>query len=667
MTLREHHEPPLVSADTLQNVTDLLETRAAEDPQSIAFDVRHPDADPSDPWTPVTTAAFHRRVCSLAKGLIAAGIRPGDHVAICAATRYEWTLMDLAALYAGAVVVPLFDSAPASQMAHIVETVDVRLAIAGTQELAETLAEVLAGRDSAIGVWTMDPSGARCALLRGDLTDLAATGTNVPDPTLEAARTSRGLDEVATVVFTSGTTGKPKGARILHRSFVHQVLNVAAEYSGFVRPDGATVLFLPLAHVLSRGVQMVCLSRGMRVAHVAQPTQAVASLAQLHPTFLMVVPRVLEKIVEAAGAAAESKRLGRLWADAVALARKEGARRLGEATEPASGSQRLRLKLYDRLFFAALRSKLGGRIEYLLCGAAALNPDLTRFFTGAGIPVIEGYGLTETTAPATGNRLDDARPGTVGRPMPGMSVRISDEGEVLISGPGVFAGYVDPQETETSFEGTWLRTGDLGALDDDGRLTLTGRSRDVVVTSGGKTINPAGWERDVETHPAVGHAVVLGDGMPHPTAMILLDREALAAWLQKTLPDWQIPAGVAERLREGGEVLRERGEALRERGGELRGRGAATLRERREALKDRAAGRAAEASRMLEITEQRIRESVGAAIEAANARVPAPERLKSFTVLLPDARELAELLTPTQKLKRGALAEKIAHLLPGRR
>ena len=455
---------------------------------------------------------------------------------------------------------------------------------------------------------------------------------------------------------------------------MHQVLNVAAAYGDFVRPEGATVLFLPLAHVLSRGVQMVCLSRGMRVAHVAQPKQAVSSLAQLHPTFLMVVPRVLEKIVEAAGANADRVRLSRLWQDAVRLARAEGARRLGEAREPSSGRERLRLKLYDRLFFSRLRKRLGGRIDYLLCGAAALNPDLTRFFTGAGIPVIEGYGLTETTAPATGNRLDDARPGSVGRPMPGMSVRISDEGEVLVAGPGVFAGYVDPQETETSFEGRWLRTGDLGRLDDDGRLTLTGRSRDVVVTSGGKTINPAGWERDVETHPAVGHAVVLGDGMPHPTAMILLDREALAAWLQKTLPDWQVPEGVAERLREGGEAVRERREALIERGGELRDRVETTLKDqgealrgRRKALRGRAADRAAEASRMLEITEQRIRESVGAAVEAANARVPGPERLKSFTVLLPDAHELAELLTPTQKLKRGALAERIAHLLPGRR
>lgn len=648
MTLREHHEPLLVSADTLRNITDLLETRAEDDPDSIVFDVRHPDADPTEPWAPLTTADFRTRVRALAKGLIAVGIRPGDHVAICAATRYEWTLMDLASLYAGAVVVPLFDTAPAAQMTHIVEAVDVRLAIAGTDELAQTLADVLTWRDGAIGVWTMDRSAESSAepsaLLRGDLLDLAAAGAHITDEQLEAARTARGLDDVATIVFTSGTTGKPKGARILHRSFVHQVLNVAAEYSGFVRPDGATVLFLPLAHVLSRGVQMVCLSRGMRVAHVAQPKQAVASLAQLHPTFLMVVPRVLEKIVEAAGAGADRLHLGRLWADAVALARKEGARRLGEATEPSSGSERLRLKLYDRLFFAKLRKKLGGRIEYLLCGAAALNPDLTRFFTGAGIPVIEGYGLTETTAPATGNRLDDARPGSVGRPMPGMSVRISEEGEVLISGPGVFAGYVDPEETETSFEGEWLHTGDLGELDDDGRLTITGRSRDVVVTSGGKTINPAGWERDVEAHPAVGHAVVLGDGMPHPTAMILLDREALSAWLQKTLPDWQIPDGVAELLREKGGVLREK----------------------RDVLRGRAAERAAEASRMLEITEQRIRESVGAAIEAANERVPAPERLKSFTVLLPDAHELAELLTPTQKLKRGALAEKIAHLLPGR-
>ena len=630
--------PSLADASTLHNITDVLERRAAEHPASVAFQVRHPSAPFDGPWEPVTTAEFHTRVRALAKGLIALGIRPGDAVSIVSATRYEWTLMDLASLYAGAVVVPMFDSAPQSQMAAIADVAGVRAAFAGSPAAAHTLRTVFADRDgAAVGphgsaVWTLDDADGEPS---GDLRALAALGADVSDEALEAARTARGLDDVATIVFTSGTTGAPKGARILHHAFVHQVLNVAEAYRGFVRPDGSTVLFLPLAHVLSRAVQMVCLHGGMPVAHVGDPKAAVPSMAQIRPTFVMVVPGVLSKIVAGVEEKARAARVGPLsvgvlWERARAAAITRGRVVLGE--DPTLLLPvRAQLALYERLFYHPVRRLLGGRVTHLLCGAAKLDPDLLRLFTGMGLTVFEGYGLTETTAPAVGHREGDVVPGSVGLPLPGMSVRIADDEEIQMRGPGVFAGYTDEEETAAAFDGEWFRTGDLGRLDDAGRLTVTGRVKDVIVTANGKTINPAAWEREVEQHPAIGHAVVIGDGLAHPTAMILLDREALGAWVQRHLPDWQVPDAVSTRLRDGAETA--------------------------ERLKD-------EAGRMLEVSEQRIRESVGAAIEAANAKVPAPERLRSYKVLLPDPEELVALLTPTQKLKRSALAERIAHLLP---
>ena len=648
---RQVDMPALADAAGLRNITDVLERRAAEHPDVVAFQVRHPAAPLDGPWEPVATGAFHARVRALAKGLIALGIRPGEAVSIVSATRYEWTLMDLASLYAGAVVVPMFDSAPASQMAAIADVAGVRAAFAGSPAAAATLREVLDARDGAArgphgsAVWTLDDADDAAGAPAGDLRALEALGADVADEALEAARAARGLDDVATIVFTSGTTGEPKGTRILHRSFVHQVLNVAEAYRGFVHPGGSTVLFLPLAHVLSRAVQMICLHGGMTVAHVGNPKAAVPSMAQIRPTFVMVVPGVLSKIVlgveeKARGTRVGPLSVGVLWARARAAAVAKGRVVLGEDPK-IQAPVRAQLALYERLFYRRVRHLLGGRVTHLLCGAAKLDPDLLRLFTGMGLTVFEGYGLTETTAPAVGHREGDVVPGTVGLPLPGMSVRIADGDEVQMRGPGVFAGYTDEEETAAAFDGEWFRTGDLGRLDADGRLTVTGRVKDVIVTANGKTINPAAWEREVELHPAVGHAVVIGDGLDHPTAMILLDREALAGWAQRTLPDWSLPEPLAARLKDGAD------------------HGAERMRDGAERMRDGA-------ERMLEVTEQRIRESVASAVEAANAKVPAPERLRSFTVLLPDREELTGLLTPTQKLKRTAHAERIAHLLPKR-
>lgn len=262
--------------------------------------------------------------------------------------------------------------------------------------------------------------------------------------------------------------------------------------------------------------------------------------------------------------------------------------------------------MFDRLFYRKLRALLGGRIQVLLCGAAALDPDTIRFFRGAGIPVVEGYGLTESTAPLSGNRLDDVRIGTVGLPMPGMTVAISEEGELLAKGPGIFDGYMHSEDSQDAFVDGWFRTGDLAELDEDGRIILTGRSKDVVVTSGGKTINPAAWESVVERHPVVGHAVVLGDGLPHPEAVILIDAERVDDWAKAVVPQWTVPS-------------------------------------------------ITEALHVVDV--EAVRASIREAIEAANAKVPSAEQIREFTVLLTDLANSSTLMTPTQKLRRAALSK----------
>lgn len=339
----------------------------------------------------------------------------------------------------------------------------------------------------------------------------------------------------------------------------------------------------------------------MEFSHVARPKEAVGSLVEIEPTFLMVVPMVLEKIRQTAGDKAEAKKLGALWRKATATAITWG-------DEDNERTARLKVlhAVFDRLFYRKLRALLGGRIQVLLCGAAALDPDTIRFFRGAGIPVVEGYGLTESTAPLSGNRLDDVRIGTVGLPMPGMTVAISEEGELLAKGPGIFDGYMHSEDSQDAFVDGWFRTGDLAELDEDGRIILTGRSKDVVVTSGGKTINPAAWESMVERHPVVGHAVVLGDGLPHPEAVILIDAERVDDWAKAVVPQWTVPS-------------------------------------------------ITEALHVVDV--EAVRASIREAIEAANAKVPSAEQIREFTVLLTDLANSSTLMTPTQKLRRAALSK----------
>lgn len=610
--MREISSPPLADLTGLRNTTDLLATRAATHPDAVAFDVRDAGAPVSGPWRAVTAAQFEGQVRDLAKGLVAAGLTPGDAVAVMAPTRYEWALVDMAVWYAGGVVVPVYETSAQVQVSAVAADADVRMAIGGDQRHVDLLTTALSDVGRPGPVWSMDPASGR------DLADLTALGAEVPDAVVDERRTHADLDDVATIVYTSGTTSAPRGALITHRNLVGQVLSVAAAYTEVVREGGSTVIFLPLAHVLARGLQLVCLAGGMRIAHLSDPRDVVPALAVLRPTFLVVVPRVLQKVHAAAGAAAADKHLGRVWESAQRTAVAWG-RHLeavdGGAADRAPSGLRLRRALYERLFYRRLRDRLGGRVDYLLSGAAALDAELSLFFRGIGVPVIEGYGLTETTAPLTGNLPGAIRSGSVGVPMPGTAVRIADDGEVLARGIGVFRGYRNPEADAEAFVDGFFRTGDLGSLDDAGNLTLHGRVKDVIVTSAGKTVSPADWERYVEREPLVAHAMVVGEGKPYLGGVVLLDPESVAAWAHRhgiaDLGPLRLPSGVGA----------------------------------------------------VEVYDSRLVAAIGAVVAAANARLSAPEQVRKFAVVLADLSEASGAVTPTLKLKRAAITERVRDIV----
>ena len=613
--MREFTTPQAVDLDGRRNATDLLAHRVRTSPDHIAFEVRTPGAPVTAPWRQVSTRAFEEEVRALAKGLIAAGVRPGDAIAVMAPTRYEWALADLASWYAGAVVVPVYETSAPSQVRAIVTDADVRLGIGGSAEHAALLTAALAAAGTpSLGVWSMDPHP------DADLADLVARGHGIPDAAVEERRLLAGPDAVATIVYTSGTTAAPKGALITHGNFVGKVLSVASAYTEVVREDGNTIIFLPLAHVLARGLQLICLAQGMRIAHLADPREVVPALGTLRPTFLVVVPRVLQKIQASAAAAAAAKRLGPVWASAQRAAVAWGAHQEAFDADPRARAPlglRARHAAFDRLFYARLRALMGGRIGYLLSGAAALDPDLSLFFRGVGLPVIEGYGLTETTAPLTGNLPGAIRSGTVGVPLPGTTVRIADSGEVLAKGVGVFVGYRDPANDAAAFVDGFFRTGDLGELDDQGRLTLRGRSKDVIVTSGGKTVSPAEWEGHVEASPLVAHAVMVGEGKPYLGGLVLLDPESVQ--------DWAAREGIAGLA----------GMHLPRDGGAV------------------------------QVEDAALVAAIGHTITAANAHLARSEQVRRFALLLADLSEAGGLVTPTMKLKRAALTERVRGVIDG--
>ncbi|KNH16545.1 long-chain fatty acid--CoA ligase [Arthrobacter sp. ZBG10] len=601
--MREASTALLVELDAGSNVTDLLLERHAANPAHALYRRKGPNG-----WVDVPARAFLQEVRALAKGLVAGGLETGDAVAVMSATSYEWTVVDFAIWFAGGVTVPIYETSAPGQVEWILEDAGVRRVFAGTSALADLVGGVLAGsdrlRDRLVGVVRMDYDGEA-----PNLASLAAAGAGVADTELERHRTRAGLADLASLVYTSGTTGKPKGCEITHGNFALVARNIVAFLPEVLLQDQArTLMFLPLAHVLARAVQVVCLSAGATLGHTPGAAQLLADLETFRPTFLLVVPRIFEKVragaTHKAAVGGKARLFGAAAATAIDYSRELDRQGRGQGTGPGLLC-RARHRLFDRLVYPKLRAALGGQVAFTVSGASALAPDDAHFFRGAGIPVLEGYGLTETTAPCTANTPGMTRVGTVGIPIPGTTIRVAADGEILVKGIGVFRGYhANPQANADAFVDGFFRTGDLGGLDDDGFLTITGRKKDLLVTAGGKNVAPGPLEEKVRAHPLVAHAVVVGDGRPFVAALVTLDPEGLANWCsERGLP----PLTVARAC-----------------------------------------------------TDPAIRAAVQEAVDQANQLVSTAESIRSFALLDADFTVESGHLTPSLKLKRAAVVSGFA-------
>lgn len=506
----------IVPNATTGNLTNLVAERAWFEPERIML-----SRPLGDGWQKVTAKEFESEVRTTAKGLIASGIGAGDRVAIMARTRYEWTILDFAIWFAGATTVPIYETSSAEQVDWIMSDSSSIAIIVETPAHKELVTPVLSSKVK--NVWTMTENV---------LAQLAWAGKDVPDSEVDARRNSLTPDSLATLIYTSGTTGKPKGVQLTHGNFLAECGNVVAGASDlFMKPNGSTLLFLPVAHVFGRMVQIGAVAAGLHLAHCSDPlTRLLPDLASFKPTFVLAVPRIFEKVYNGAEAKADAAGKGAIFRKAadVAIA-------YSEALDSGKMSAGLKFKhaLFDKLVFSKIRHSLGGRVEAAISGGAPLGVRLGHFFRGAGVRVLEGYGLTETTAGATLNLTTAHKVGSVGRPIPGTTIKIAEDGEVLIRGGIVMRGYWQNDEAnrEVFTEDRYFRSGDLGKLDDEGYLYIVGRKKELIVTSGGKNVAPAVLEDRLRAHPLVSQCMVVGDNQPYIAALVTIDQEALKNWI----------------------------------------------------------------------------------------------------------------------------------------
>lgn len=570
------------------NASDDIVANALRRPDHMAF-ARKVDGT----WRTVTAKEFADQVRALAAGLIAAGIGRGDRIALMSASRYEWMLCDYAIWTAGAVTVPVYETSSPEQVAWILRDSGATAAFVENEARAHVVAE--AGPASVGQMWRMD----------GGLRHLTELGRSLPPETVERRRRSVGADEPATIVYTSGTTGRPRGCLISHGNLVTEVRNVARAdgIAEKVLTDRTTLLvFLPPAHVLARVVALAAVHNGAQVAHTSDLANLTTELRTYRPTLLLAVPRVFEKMRNTAQRTAVAGGHTGLFraAEATAVAYSEALDHGGPGPW-----LRARRRMYDRLVFTRLRAALGGRVAYACSGGAPLGARLGHFLRGAGVTVLEGWGLTETTSGVTLNLPDAQRVGSVGRPLPGCAVRIGPGDEVLVKGPNVFGGYLhDEQATADAFDPDgWFRTGDVGTLD-DGYLTITGRKKDLIVTAVGKNVAPAPMEDRLRAHWLIDQCMLVGDRRPYVSALITLDPEFLTWWKREhKRPQTD---GIAE--------LRH---------------------------------------------DPELKSAIQAAVDEVNRMVSAAEAIKRFRIL-GRGFVVGEELTPSQKVRRGYVAAKFA-------
>ncbi|GAA1816698.1 AMP-dependent synthetase/ligase [Nesterenkonia flava] len=525
----EHSVPRIVEVEPELNITDLLERQVAADPDNVLFGRQLIPGE----WTDITAAAFREDVTALAKGLIARGVEPGDRVALMAATRYEWTLLDFAIWYAGAVTVPIYETSSPSQIAWIIQDAGVSIVFAEKDQHLRAV-------DRAIVDENLD-GVAHIFLIEGeDLEELRSAGAQISDEEVESRRSRAGLEDLATIIYTSGTTGRPKGCELTHGNFADLSIQAMTSLQAVINKEASTVLFIPLAHVFARFISVICVAAGARVGHTGDIKQLVDDLGTFRPTFLLAVPRVFEKIYNAAMMKAENDGKGKIFAKAAETAI-EWSRAQQAGRVPLGLS--LKHALFARLVYSKLHARMGGRVTHAVSGGSPLGARLGHFFHGIGVQIMEGYGLTETTAPITVNTPENYKIGTVGIPLPGCAVKIAEDGEILGKGICVFSSYRNWPELaqETFTEDGWFRTGDVGTLDEDGFLTITGRKKEILVTAGGKNVSPAQLEDQIRADAIVSQVVVVGDDRPFVAALITLDPETLPTWLPRLGLDPQTP------------------------------------------------------------------------------------------------------------------------------
>ncbi|QES41685.1 long-chain fatty acid--CoA ligase [Streptomyces venezuelae] len=530
-TVREARTAPLVPRPTAGSTADIPFTNAVEAPDTVVLRRKQ-----GGRWRPVTAAAFAREVTETAKGLIADGLEPGGRVALMSRTRYEWAVLDFAIWAAGGQTVPIYATSSAEQIEWIVRDSGARFLIAETPENAETAKGALTSSATP----TEPP---RIRTIDGDaLAQLALLGRELSDEEVTKRRSALTPDSIATLCYTSGTTGRPKGCVLTHGNLHAEAANtvdllhpVFKEITGQV---ASTLLFLPLAHILGRSIQIACMMARIELGHCPsiKPEELRPELRAFRPTFIVGVPYLFEKIHETGRATAEKMGRAASFDRAERIAVRFGETHLNKFLDGNAPTPSLALRaawaLYELLVYRRIRNEVGGRLRYAISGGSPLDRNLNLFFYAAGIVIYEGYGLTETTAAATITPPLRPRPGTVGLPVPGTSIRIADDGEVLIKGGIVFGSYWHhPKATDAVLANDWFATGDLGALDGEGYLTITGRKKDILVTSGGKNVSPAILEDRLRSRSPVGQCIVVGDNRSYVAALVTLDPEAVTHWL----------------------------------------------------------------------------------------------------------------------------------------
>jgi long-chain acyl-CoA synthetase len=525
------------------NLSDDILARLPEHANDIAL-ARQIDGE----WRDVTLADFHGDVIAVAKGLLAAGVSPGDRVALLSKTRYEWTVADYAIWWAGAATVPIYETSSPAQIGWILSDSGAVAAIVESEMHRSRIEEARADAPALDDVWTLDS---------GAIDEIRALGVDVPDAELEKRRSTLTSETIATLIYTSGTTGRPKGCELTHGNFRAE-LEGAMDLLPELFHDGAsTLLFLPLAHVFARIIQVGAIRTGAKLGHTADVKDLVEHLGEFKPTFVLAVPRVFEKVFNTASGKAYADGKGKIF-DRAAQTAISYSRALDNGKPGVA--LRARHALFDRLVYGRLRDALGGHAEWAISGGAPLGDRLAHFYRGIGVTVLEGYGLTETTAALCVNTPTDMRIGTVGKPFPDTEVRVGGDGELSFRGPQVFVGYW--QNDEASAEAIdpegWFATGDLGEVDADGFVRITGRKKEIIVTAGGKNVAPAVLEDRVRANPYVSHCLVVGDGKPFVAALVTIDREhwtgslndpALRDEVQKAVDDANSQVSQAESIR----------------------------------------------------------------------------------------------------------------------